>query len=112
MMILPFWTARKPVKIGGWYRCRIYAFVKDGQPYIATHYGYYPLLKTGNEFYFTGKVDAASKGEAVATANMFFGLIGYAVAAMGNTEVVSMKLDHQTGAFVPDQGVVVVDQLP
>lgn len=82
-------------------RAAIYAFVQGGKPYIATHFGYYPLINNHNDFFFTGKMQFMNPNSNVATAAMLFGLIGYAIASSNNSTVIDVKIDHLTGAFIP-----------
>jgi hypothetical protein len=48
---------------GGWTEPRgkkhIFAVVYKGNPYIVTHYGYFPLQKEGDDFYFNGRLNVA-----------------------------------------------------
>jgi len=77
-----------------------YAVVYKGQPYIATEYGYYLLLKKANDYYFTGKYKTAASAGSLITAGFFFGIIGAAIASeAGSSEVGEMKLDYATGSF-------------
>ena len=77
-----------------------YAVVYKGQPYVATDYGYYKLLKKDNDYYFTGKYKTAASTGSLITAGFFFGILGAAIAAdAGGSEVGEMKLDHATGSF-------------
>jgi len=77
----------------------IYAIVYNGQPYIATEYGYYTLQKTGDDFFFTGKAKvSANTGELIA-ASLFFGIIGGLIASDAEA-VFEMKVDHLNGGFI------------
>jgi hypothetical protein len=71
-----------------------YAVVHDGKPYVSTRYGYYPMVKRGDNFYYTGKMRKNNPGMA-----MMFGLIG-AMIASSETEIVEHRLDHVTGNFL------------
>lgn len=77
----------------------LYAFVKDGEPYVATAYGYYPLLKKDGDFYFEGRTKVAANANDVMMASLFFGVIGGVLASTSSSEVVEMKIDHLTGRF-------------
>ena len=77
----------------------IYAVVCNGQPFIATDYGYYPLEKTNGEIFFTGKAKVtASTGDVIA-ASMFFGIIG-GLLASDAAATFEMKIDHLSGGFI------------
>lgn len=75
-----------------------YAVVYHGKPYICTKYGYYPLEKRENDFYFTGKASDYTSGDLV-TAEIFFGIMG-GLLAQSATSVFEMKLDHLSGGFI------------
>ena len=78
----------------------LYALVHQGKPYIATDYGYYPLEKKGDDFYFTGKAKVnASQGD-VMMASVFFGIIGGLLASSPHDALFDMKVDHVGGGFV------------
>ncbi len=77
----------------------IYAIVYNGQPYIATEYGYYPLQKSGDDFFFTGRAKATADGGGVVAATVFFGIVGGLIASDA-TSVFEMKIDHINGGFM------------
>jgi len=78
----------------------LYGMVYQGKPYIATEFGYYPLDKKTDNFYFTGKTRvAASQGDIMA-ASMFFGLLGGLLASQPVEAVFEMKVDHVSGGFI------------
>jgi hypothetical protein len=77
----------------------IYAIVYKGQPYIATEYGYYPLQKTGDDFFFTGKAKVTANTGDVIVAGVFFGLIGSLIASDAEATF-EMKIDHLNGGFI------------
>ncbi len=81
----------------------IYAFVKEGKAYIATEYGYYPLTKRDNNFYFNGKIKVTADNASVMSASLFFGLIGGLIASMPNAQTSELKIDHQTGEFIREK---------
>lgn len=81
----------------------IYAFVKEGKAYIATDYGYYPLIKRDNNFYFNGKIKVSADNASVMTASLFFGIIGGLIASMPNAQTSELKIDHQTGEFIREK---------
>lgn len=73
-----------------------YVVVYKGLPYLSTKYGYYPIEKRGNDFYYTGKIKSYRQAPAL---GIMFGLIGALVASTG-TEIVEHRLDHISGLFV------------
>ena len=77
----------------------IYAIVNNGQPYIATEYGYYPLQKNGDDFFFTGRAKATADAGGVVAATVFFGIVGGLIASDA-TAVFEMKIDHLNGGFM------------
>ena len=77
----------------------IYAVVHDGKPFIATEYGYYPLQKTGGDFFFTGKAKVNPNVGDVIAAQFFFGIIGGLIASDASSTF-EMKLDHINGGFM------------
>lgn len=83
----------------------LYAVVENNQPYIATEFGYYPLLKKDDDLYFTGKATvAASQGDIIA-AQLFFGILGGLLASGGTEAIFEMKIDHVSGGFIRIQEV-------
>ena len=42
----------------------IFAVVYKGVPYIVTHFGYYPLEKQADDFYFTGRLNVAGSPQS------------------------------------------------
>ncbi len=77
----------------------IYAIVYNGQAFIATEYGYYPLQKKDDDFLFTGKAKVSAKTGDVIAASLFFGIIGGLVAS-GSEAIFEMKIDHSNGGFI------------
>jgi hypothetical protein len=73
----------------------VYALVYQGTPYISTSFGYYPLVKKNDNFYFTGR----AKNEADMGMAMMFGVAGALLSESG-TSVYEMKLDHHSGRFI------------
>lgn len=84
----------KKVKINDFY-CIVY----KGQPFICTDYGYYPLQKRENDFYFTGKAYITANAKSVSTATFYFGIIGGLIASDAKA-LYEMKIDHQNGGFI------------
>jgi hypothetical protein len=77
----------------------LYAVVFKGQPFIATEYGYYPLQKMGDDFFFTGKAKVNAKTGDVLAAGLFFGIIGQLIASDAESDF-EMKIDHLNGGFI------------
>ncbi len=42
----------------------IFAVVYRGVPYIVTHFGYYPLEKVGDDFYFSGRLNVVGNAQS------------------------------------------------
>jgi hypothetical protein len=78
----------------------LYALVYQGKPYIATDYGYYPLEKKEDDFYFTGKAKVNPNSGDIMMASLFFGIIGGLLASSGHDALFYMKVDHVGGGFV------------
>lgn len=78
----------------------LYALVHQGKPYIATDYGYYPLEKKDDDFYFTGKAKVNANSGDVMMASFFFGIIGGLLASSPHDALFYMKVDHVGGGFV------------
>jgi hypothetical protein len=76
-----------------------YAFVYEGSPYIATDYGFYPLNKTNDDFYFIGKTKVSANSTDVIGATLLFGIVGALLASDTNATFV-MKVDHINGGFI------------
>jgi len=84
----------------------VYAIVYQGKPYISTPLNYYPLTKTGNEFYFTGKLSDVknNSGSGVAMGAMY-GAIGGALygalaASYNGNPIYEVKIYYLTGDFI------------
>ncbi|MBL0357082.1 MAG: hypothetical protein IPP72_09440 [Chitinophagaceae bacterium] len=77
----------------------IYAVVYKGLPYITTSYGYYPLNKNGDDFFFTGQAKVTANAADIAAASFFFGIIG-GLLASNDSAVFEMKIDHLNGGFI------------
>ncbi|MFO7369179.1 MAG: hypothetical protein R6X09_02790 [Bacteroidales bacterium] len=84
----------------------VYAIVFNGNPYVSTGYGYYPLYKGDDYFYFVGKVKPmTTNNEAnVIAAGMMFGLVGGLIASAANSsgpgENYFIIIDHSNGGFI------------
>ncbi len=78
----------------------IYAVVFLGIPYIHSDYGYYPLKKVNDNFYYIGKVKVNPKTSSVIGASLAFGVIGAAVVNANSTAMFELKLDYIKGNFI------------
>jgi hypothetical protein len=77
----------------------IYSIVDKGRLFIATEYGYYPLQKLNDDFFFTGKAKVNANTGDVVAATLFFGIIGGLIASDANATF-EMKIDHLNGGFI------------
>lgn len=78
----------------------VYALVYQGQPYIATNAGFFPLRKTQSDFLFTGKFKTETPS---VNPGILFGVIGGVMGAllMPRAEAeYEMKIDHVKGEFI------------
>ena len=71
----------------------IFALVYKGVPYIVTHFGYYPMEKQGDDFYFSGKLNVA--GSSPSPFGLFSG--NSADADKRNYRVL---IDYNNGEFI------------
>jgi len=81
-----------------------YAIVYEGKPYISTGYGFYPLYRNDNDFYFVGTVKplTSNNEDKVFAAGMMFGAIGAIVAgnSKASGENYFIVIDHINGGFI------------
>lgn len=77
----------------------VYAVVHNGQPHIATEFGYYQLRRIKDDFLFYGKGKVTADASDVVTAQLYHGLIGAMIAA-DKESIVEMKIDHKNGGFI------------
>jgi len=82
----PGWTDPRGKK-------HIFAVVYKGVPYIVTHFGYYPLQKEGDDFYFSGRLNVAG---ASANPLGFFS----ANAADADKRNYRVLIDYTNGEFI------------
>lgn len=82
----------------------IYAIVYNGKPYIATQYGYYPLVKRNDNFYFTGDINTSNSDKIVA-ASYYMGLMGALLATTDHSTYL-VKIDHNKGKFILEREIV------
>lgn len=84
----------------------IFAFVHEGKPYIVTHFGFYPLEKLDDDFYFTGKLRVlATASERSATQVLGIlaaGATGSSVANALTSDKAKYRavIDYTTGEFI------------
>jgi hypothetical protein len=78
----------------------VYAIVYKGKPYIATEYGFYPLERVRDNFFFTGDIRVAATSNDYMMAFGFTGLIGIFAASRGYEETYDLLIDPLTGNFV------------
>jgi hypothetical protein len=78
----------------------VYAIVNKGKPYVSAQFGYYPLVKNNNDFYFIGddKLNFI-KGEIVKN-NSIFSTTEYIYSSIPMTAVFEIKIDHVNGKFM------------
>ncbi len=78
----------------------VYAIVNNGKPYISAEFGYYPLVKNNNDFYFIGddKVNYI-KGQVVKS-NSIFNPTEYVYTPLPITTQFEIKIDHMNGKFM------------
>ena len=79
---------------------KVYAFTHNNQLYIATEFGYYPLIKKDNNFYFTGKARVSADIGEMFLGGLLLGGWGVGLAAENNSAVFEMKLDYIDGSFM------------
>ncbi|TCC99627.1 hypothetical protein [Pedobacter hiemivivus] len=77
----------------------VYAIVHNGKPYVATEYGYYPLNKRNDDFFYTGKIKVTASFGDILAASMF-GVLGTILAGDANS-VYEIKMDHVNGNLIP-----------
>lgn len=78
----------------------VYAIVNKGTPYISAQFGFYPLVKNNNDFYFIGddKINYI-KGQVVKS-HSIFGNTEYVYSPLPLTSVYEIKIDHVNGRFM------------
>lgn len=78
----------------------VYAMVNKGQPYISAQFGYYPLVKNNNDFYFIGDdKQHYIKGQLVKS-NSLLNPIEYLYSPLPLTSTFEIKIDHINGKFM------------
>jgi hypothetical protein len=78
----------------------VYAMVNKGQPYISAQFGYYPLVKNNNDFYFIGDdKQHYIKGQLVKS-NSLLNPVEYLYSPLPLTSTFEIKIDHINGKFM------------
>ena len=78
----------------------VYAIVNNGKPFISAKYGYYPIVKNNNDFYFIGDDKLHFiKGQIIKT-NSIFNSSEYVYNPLPITSVFEIKIDHVNGQFM------------
>ena len=77
-----------------------YAAVYQGQPYICSKTGYYPLEKVKDDFYFIGDAKSSANTGTMVAASALFGVVGGIIASAPTTSFFYMKIDHKNGKFI------------
>lgn len=77
-----------------------YSIVYNGQPYIATKYDYYPLVKQEDDFYFTGRAKEVVTPDEIRDAFILLGAAGGLLASLPTSGIFEMKLNHKNGGFI------------
>ncbi|MEO9020878.1 MAG: hypothetical protein ABI237_14605 [Ginsengibacter sp.] len=77
----------------------VYAVVVEGEPFVATDYGFYLLKKVDDDFKFVGNAKVNANTGDVITANVFFGVIGGLIATNAQSTF-EMKIDHISGGII------------
>lgn len=87
----------KIIKVGS---DEVYAIVNRGQPYISAEFGYYPLVKNNNDFYFIGDdKQHFIKGQIVKSSSIF-NPTEYIYSPIPLTAQYEIKIDHRNGKFM------------
>jgi len=76
-----------------------YAIVVEGEPFIATDYGFYLLKKIDDDFKFIGRAHTNARAGDVIAASVFFGIMG-GVMATDASATFEMKIDHINGGLI------------
>jgi len=76
-----------------------YAIVVEGEPFIATDFGFYVVTKIDDDFKFTGRARTNAYAGNVIAASVFFGIMGGLIATDANA-VFEMKIDHINGGLI------------
>ena len=78
----------------------VYAIVNNGKPYISAEFGYYPLVKNNNDFYFIGDDKVNYIKAQVVKSNSIFNPSEYVYTPLPITTQFEIKIDHMNGKFM------------
>lgn len=78
----------------------VYAIVNNGKPYISAQFGYYPLVKNNNDFYFIGDDKVNYIKAQVVKSNSIFNPTEYVYSPLPLTSQFEIKVDHINGRFM------------
>jgi hypothetical protein len=78
----------------------MYAIVYQGQPYITTEYGFYPVTRTENALLFTGDVRVPASEADLNSGQFALGLVGRFIASKGTRTTYTMAIDQRNGEFL------------
>jgi hypothetical protein len=78
----------------------VYAIVNNGKPYISAEFGYYPLVKNNNDFYFIGDDKVNYIKAQVVKSNSIFNPTEYVYTPLPITTQFEIKIDHMNGKFM------------
>jgi hypothetical protein len=78
----------------------VYAIVNNGKPYISAEFGYYPLVKNNNDFYFIGDDKVNYIKAQVVKSNSIFNPTEYVYTPLPITTQFEIKIDHKNGKFM------------
>ncbi|MEO6304950.1 MAG: hypothetical protein ABIP51_17445 [Bacteroidia bacterium] len=78
----------------------VYAIVNNGKPYVSAKFGFYPLVKNNNDFYFIADDKLHFIKGQIATSNSIFSSTEYVYSPMPVTSMFEIKIDHVNGKFM------------
>lgn len=78
----------------------IYALLYQGQAYMATEYGLYPVTRTDNALLFTGDIRVPPTSGEMSTAGFMLGLTGRFIASRGYRTTYTMAVDQFNGQLL------------
>ncbi|MDP1802513.1 MAG: hypothetical protein Q8L81_14230 [Bacteroidota bacterium] len=77
----------------------VYAIVNNGKPFISAQFGYYPLVKNNNDFYFIGDDKLHFIKGQIAKSTSIFDTTDYLYTPIPITSY-EIKIDHVNGKFM------------
>jgi len=78
----------------------VYAIVNKGIPYISAQFGYYPLVKNNNDFYFIGDDKQHYLKGHVVRSNSLLKPMEFVYSNISLTSQYEIKIDHLNGKFM------------